>query len=260
MPLPFVEAQAVRFVRGLIHPVEDSGEGDLTRDLARLTQALRRWAGLACCEHPSSGARPDGQSGEPWQQALEQLRAYAVDGRSEELLRTVVGAINRFHHLEATKEDAIVRRQIDPAGFRDFARLALELDLGADFEVRLVRGPVLPDLVRPWLETAASEIYLEARPKGVGDSIDAWARLYLNSRLVEALLGTRAGYTYLGALGPYRRDLARFHSRLLSLARDAGLVPQVTLRTGSKVYRVMSVPSSTGGAATPARLRFEGEV
>jgi hypothetical protein len=260
--LPLPEAQAVRFIRRLIQPAEDAREiPDITRDLARLTQALRRWAGLSAGELLSSDApRPAGGLREPWRQALHQLREYAVDGRFEELLRTVVGAINRFHHLGALKEDAIVRRQIDPAGFRDPTRLALELDLGVDFEVRLARGPVLPDLVKPWLETAASEIYLEARPKSSSGSTGAWARLNLNSRLVEALLDTRAGYTYLGTLGPYRRDLARFHSRLLALARDAGLVPQVTLRIGSKVYRATSVASSTAGKATAARLRFEGEI
>lgn len=260
--LPHLEAEAVRFIRSLIQPAEGAREvPDLTRDLARLTQALRRWAGLSADESMSQDApRPGGRLGEPWRQALHHLREYAVDGLFEELLRTVVGAINRFHHLGALKEDAIVRRQIDPAGFRDPTRLALELDLGVDFEVRLARGPMLPKLVTPWLETAASEIYLEARPKSSNGSASVWARLNLNSRLVEALLSTRAGYTYLGTLGPYRRDLARFHSRLLSLARDAGLVPQVTLRIGSKVYRATSVASSIAGKATAARLRFDGEV
>lgn len=259
IPLPDSEAEAVRFVRALIQPAEDAREvSDLTRDLARLTQALRRWAGLSGGVSPSRDARQGGRFGEPWRRALQQLREYAADGRSEELLRTVVGAINRFHHLDALREDSIVRRQIDPAGFRDPARLALELDLGMDFEVGLARGPVLPELVKPWLETAASEIYLEARPKSPNGSTGPWARLHLNSRLVEALLGTRAGYTYLGTLGPYRRDLARFHSRLLTLARDAGEIPKVTLRVGSRVYRATSV-GPTAGTSTPARLRFEGE-
>jgi hypothetical protein len=260
--LPPLEAQAVRFIRSLIQPAEDAREvPDLTRDLARLTQALRRWAGLSADASLSSDApRPGGRLGEPWRQALHHLREYAGGGRGEDLLRSVVGAINRFHHLGAMKEDAIVRRQIDPAGFRDPRRLALELDLGVDFEVRLARGPVLPKLVGRWLETAASEIYLEARPKSLNAPTGAWARLNLNSRLVEALLSTRAGYTYLGTLGPYRRDLARFHSRLLSLAREAGLIPQVTLRIGSKVYRATSVAPSTAGKASPARLSFDGEV
>src|SRR5262249_53212313 len=96
-------------------------------------------------------SRP-GRLGEPWRRALQHLREYAVDGRSEELLRIVVGAINQLHHLGSLKEDAITRRQIDPAGFRSPARLALELDLGVDFEVRLARGPVLPDLSRPRTE------------------------------------------------------------------------------------------------------------
>jgi hypothetical protein len=254
--LPDPEQRAVRFVRTSTHPAEDAREApDLTRDLARLTQALRRWAGLSHIASPSSNTPPGSRSGEPWRQALEQLSQYALEGRGEELLRTVVGAINRLHHLDALKEDAIVRRQIDPAGFRDPARLALELDLGVDFEVRLARGPVLPDLVRPWIESAASDIYLEARPKN--SSVSRFARLHLNSRLVEALLGTHGGFTYLGTLGPYRRDLARFHGQLVSLAREAGSLPQVTLRSESKVYRVTAVSGAAGGTA---RLRFDGEV
>jgi hypothetical protein len=250
--LPDPERRAVRFVRTSTHPADDASEvPDLTRDLARLTQALRRWAGLSTTASPSSGDR----SGQTWREALEQLSEYAVCGGGEDLLRTVVGAINRLHRLDALKEDAIVRRQIDPAGFRDPARLALELDLGVDFEVRLARGPVLPDLVQPWIESAASDIYLEARPKSSNAS--RFARLHLSSRLVEALLGTQGGFTYFGTLGPYRRDLARFHSQLLSLARDAGSLPQVTLRIESKVYRVTSVFAAAGGTA---RLRFDGQV
>jgi hypothetical protein len=257
--LPPLEGEAVRYVRSLAHPADEEREApDLTGAVARLTQALRRWHRLSNAI-AAPGSRRSRDDGEPWRVALQQLRAFAMDGRPEELLRTVVGAINRLHHLEALREDDIVRRQIDPAGFRDPARLALELDLGVEFETRLARGPVLPATVRPWLESAASEIYLESRPKLPGGPSRPWARLHLSSRFVEALLGVRAGYTYLGTLGPYRRDLARFHSHLLSLAREAGLVPRITLRVGSAVYRATSVPHRAPGRDLPARLRFEGE-
>jgi hypothetical protein len=150
IPLPCLEGQAVRFARILIHPADDAREvADLTRDFARLTQALRRWAGLSAGESPSTDTRLGDWSGRPWRMALLQLRDYAVDGRSDELLGTVVGAINGPHHLGALKEDAIVRRQIDPAGW-DPARLALELDLGVDFEIRLARGPVLSQPSSRW--------------------------------------------------------------------------------------------------------------
>ena len=50
-------------------------------------------------------------------------------------------------------------------------------------------------------------------------------------------------------------DLARFHSRLLALARDAGSDPKVLLRVDNKLYRA----ACEEGNSSPARLRFEGE-
>ena len=183
------------------------------------------------------------------------MRDYALGGSGDDLRRAVTAAVNRYHFLPARKEDSITNRQIAAAGFRDPARLALELNLGVEFQTDLSRGPVIPEFVKPWLESAASEIYFTAWPKGKPASEFKPARLHLNSRLLETLLDTQSGFTYIGALGAYRMDLARFHSRLLALARDAGSDPKVLLRVDNKLYRA----ACEDGNNSPARLRFEGE-
>jgi len=242
--LPEFEQEAVRYMR---RSYSTEGTG-LTDRLAPLTEALRRWAGL------SAGALGN-HTPEPWRKALRYLREYAQGGSGDDLRRAVTAAINRYHFLPARKEDSITNRQIAAAGFRDPARLALELNLGVEFQTDLLRGPVIPEFVKPWLESAASEIYFTAWPKGRAASECKPARMYLNSRLLETLLGTQSGYTYIGALGAYRMDLARFHSRLLALARDTGSDPKVLLRVDNKLYRA----ACEEGNSSPARLRFEGE-
>jgi len=242
--LPSLEEQAVRFIR---ESSRSAADPDMTGSMARLTQALRRWAGIS----DVSSAEPP----EPWRKALRYLREYATGGDGRDLRLAVTAAINRYHFLAALNEQWIARRQIAPAGFRDPARLALELDLGVEFATSLSSGPVLPEFVRPWLESAASEIYFEARP-ATGALGREPARLHLNARLLETLLNTGSGFTYVGALGAYRMDLARFHSRLLALAHEAESDPKVLLRVGGKTYRASCEPGANGA---PARLRFDGE-
>lgn len=243
--LPPFEQEAVRYIRRSY-----STEGtSLTNRLARLTEALRRWAGLSA-DAPANGPQ------EPWRKALQYLRDYAQGGAGDDLRRAVTAAVNRYHFLPARKEDSITNRQIAAAAFRDPARLALELNLGVEFQTDLLRGPVIPEFVEPWLESAASEIYFTAWPKCQPASKCKPARLHLNSRLLETLLSTQSGFTYIGALGAYRMDLARFHSRLLALARDAESDPKVLLRVDNKVYRSVC---EDGTGSRPARLRFEGE-
>jgi hypothetical protein len=143
-----------------------------------------------------------------------------------------------------------VSRQLDPAAFRNPQRLALELDLGTDFETRLRKGPVLPAMVADWLEECASEIELEARPVG---SSEEWARLRLDARLVEVLDSVGQGYALLTALGPYRRDLARFHSHLVTLAGKK-TPARLLLRVDERSYRLAGATNGPKG-----RLRFEGQ-
>ncbi len=243
--LPEFEQAAVRYIRQTCSTQADS----LTDQLARLTEALRRWAGLAAW---TPGSDPP----ETWRKALRYLRHYAEGGPGDDLRRTVTAAINRYHFLPARKEDSITNRQIAAAAFRDPARLALELNLGVEFQTGLSRGPVIPEFVKLWLESAASEIYFTAWPNGQPESECKPARLHLNSRLLESLLDTQAGFTYIGALGAYRMDLARFHSQLLVLAREAKSDPKVLLRVDDKVYRA---GCQGGNDVSPARLRFEGE-
>jgi hypothetical protein len=243
--LPEFEQEAIRYIRRS-YSTEGSG---LTDRLARLTEALRRWVGL-------SVATPGSNPPEPWRKALRYLRDYAQGGAGDDLRRAVTAAINRYHFLPARKEDSITNRQIAAAAFRDPARLALELNLGVEFQTDLSRGPVIHEFVKPWLESAASEIYFTACPKGQSASECKPARLHLNSRLVETLLGTQSGFTYIGALGAYRMDLARFHSRLLALARESGSDPKVLLRVDDKIYRAAC---EGGNGISPAQLRFEGE-
>jgi hypothetical protein len=237
MTLPQPEQAAVRSLGELVA----KGSDNLSSPLASLTRSLRRWRALTADD---STDRP------LWRRALALLEGYAAghcDGR--ELREQVVGALNRLSRVEGHKGDYITGRQVDPGGFRDTARQALEIDLGTEFETRLARGPVLPpEHVAPWLEACCSEIYLEAWPRGTANPTPA--RIQLDTRLVEALFGVTAGYHYFGALGPYRRDLARFFSQLAALATKAGHTPRVSLRCDDRRWRV----SSAGD-----KLRFDVE-
>jgi hypothetical protein len=233
LTLPKAEEDAVRAVRSSAA----SGSASLSSDQTILTRSLRRWAALA------GGIVPPGMG---WPRATQLLEDYASDkGDADELKRQVLISLNLLHRVPGPKSDSLAAKQVDPGGFRDPMRLALEVDLGTEFEVRLRKGPVLPlNQVTPWLEGCPSEIALEARPKGASGE---WAPLQLDARLVEALLGVIGGYAYLGVLGSYRRDLARFFSRLAQLARKAGKVPVVFLRFPGRQVRV----TSEGG-----KLRF----
>jgi hypothetical protein len=217
------------------------GSPNISSPLALLTRSLRRWEVLTAA---GSADRP------LWHRALALLEGYAAghnDGR--ELREHVVGALNRLHRVEGHKGDLLTGRQVDPGGFRTTIRQALEIDLRVEFETRLARGPVLPpEQVAPWLEACCSEIYLEAWPREVADPKPA--RLQLDTRLVEALLGVTTGYRYFRALGPYRRDLARFFSQLAGLAIEAGHTPRVSLRCNDRRVRVSSVGD---------KLRFDVE-
>ncbi len=238
MVLPEPEQAAVRALGDEIA----KGSPNISSPLALLTRSLRRWAALTAEE---STDRP------LWRQALALLEGYAA-GHSDggELREQVVGALNRLHRIEGHKGDFLTGRQVDPGGFRDPVRQALEIDLRVEFETGLARGPVLPpEQVAPWLEACCSEIYLEAWPRGLTEPKPA--RLQLDTRLVEALLGVTAGYHYFGGLGPYRRDLARFFSHLAGLATEAGHTPRVSLRCNDRRVRVSS-------AGTKLRFDVEG--
>jgi hypothetical protein len=65
-----------------------------------------------------------------------------------------------------------------------------------------------------------------------------------------ALLAVAAGYRSFGSVGPYRRDLGRFFSRLGDLAVRAGRQAAVSLRIGGVRVRAR---------ASDDRLRFDVE-
>jgi hypothetical protein len=241
-PLPDIEAQAIRRIRESMAPGDSNRLSSSAPDeLARLTRSLRRWAML-------TSPKP---SGAPWRKALELMEQASLHDNRLPLQRAVIGALNRLHRHVETREDSLSAHQFDPSGFRNPARLALELDLGTDFVPDLHGGPVLPGLVASWLEGCAGELELSAQPPGLqrGDP----ARLRLDLRLIEILLGVREGYDMLPALGAWRRELARFHGRLVSLATAEGHAPAITLRAGGSSYRVSVVGPDGAG-----RLRFDG--
>jgi hypothetical protein len=101
------------------------------------------------------------------------------------------------------------------------------------------------------MEDHQSEIYLEAWPKGHDQLV---ARLLLDARLVEALLAVRDGYTTLGSLGPYRRDLSRFFGKLGQHAQSAFGSPDVSVLVNGKRTRVRAIGSKSG-----AQLSFEAQ-
>jgi hypothetical protein len=186
-----------------------------------------------------------------WRRALALVESYAEAGKGESLQRTVVEAINRLHGVKELKTETITGNQIDAAGFRTPARQVLELNLGTDFSCGLRRGPSLPDTVKPYLESAPTEIYLVAWPREA--NVDP-ALLRLDARIVEIFLSVNAGFTAWQGLGAYRRALARFHAHLSALAWRAGHKPVVTVRADDKSYSV-----SVDMARDQPRLRFEGQ-
>lgn len=238
-PLGQLEVAAASALRNRLAP-SSSGEvvGQLSEDLADLTRSLRRY--LSFMDGP-----PDGLS---WRRTLALVEDAAGDAKlADELRRRVVEALNRLHRMEEAKTETITGNQIDPAGFRTSARQVLELNLGTEFTASVVRGPELPASVKKYLESTPSEIHLEAcTPFRRGEV----ARLRLDARLVDILRRVLDGYSSWHSLGPYRRDLARFHSHLMALAASAGQEPKLTIRAGARRYSVSTVGN---------KLRFEGQ-
>jgi hypothetical protein len=240
--IPPLEAEAIRSMRKQLNPGGLAGDvRDLQTDLSHLTRSLRRWAMFV------DDARPD----MTWHRALELVENYAEAGDADALQRTVVEAINQLHGVEELRTETITGNQIDAAGFRTPARQVLELNLGTDFSCGLRRGPALPDAVKPYLESAPTEIFLTAWPKEA--NVEP-AVLRLDARLVEILLSVNAGFAAWQGLGAYRRALARFHAHLSALAWRAGHQPLVTIRAGEKRYSV-----SVDASRDHARIRFEGQ-
>lgn len=186
-----------------------------------------------------------------WRRALELVENYAEAGIADALQRTVVEAINRLHGVEERKTETITGNQVDSAGFRTPARQVLELSLGIDFSCGLRRGPELPDAVKPYLESAPTEIYLAAWPREA--NVEP-ALLRLDARLVEILLSVNAGFAAWQGLGAYRRALARFHAHLSALAWRAGHQPVVTIRADDRRYSV-----AVEDTREQPRFRFEGQ-
>ena len=105
-----------------------------------LLEERRKLIRDALLEHSGLSAGAAGNhTPEPWRKALRYLRDYALGGSGDDLRRAVTAAVNRYHFLPARKEDSITNRQIAAAGFRDPARLALELNLGVEFQTDLSR-------------------------------------------------------------------------------------------------------------------------
>ncbi len=240
--LPALEQQAADELQQQLQP--STGFEDVAaiqEDLARLMRYLRRHA-----QFVDSVA-----GGLDWRQSLFLLEQYAAGQDSErKLTRTVVEAINRLHRVAEVMSETITGNQIDPAGLRVPSRQVLELSFGTEFDVRADCGPKLPPLLDAYLESTPSEIYLAAWPAG---HTSEPAKLRLDSRLIGALLSVLRGYTSWYSLGPYRRDLARFHGRLMALAVERGRSPTLAIRIGEKRYGV-----TVEKGADRSRLRFEG--
>ncbi len=169
-----------------------------------------------------------------WRDGLRLLSRYALTGDEAPLRNAVTRAINILHRHPTTLEGFLPAEQLEPASFRDPARSSLELSLGTRFATRLVRGPVLPRLVDGWLESCPSEIELQAWPEN-GTPVDP-ARLHLDARLVTLLLEVGEGFAFVPALGSYRRELARFHSRLVAMVPAPNIA--LSLRSDHRVWRL----------------------
>ena len=219
-----------RFEQQFLHTLDGGSGVDVVR-------ALRRFAAL----HGLSSVQTH------WHSALQLLEDFALNDNKEPLLRVVTASLNHLHGHLTTDDEALVGHQIEPAAFRDPARASLELDLGTRFKVGLTRGPVLPRLVSDWLESCPSDVEFVAWRADV-ERPDKPARLRLDARLLCLLLEVDDGYRFLPALGTYRRELARFHSHMLSFVdpEHVGLVP----RAGEHAWRL---------ARGSDRLRFVGQ-
>lgn len=191
----------------------------------------------------------------PWKRALDLLEGYAVHDRAEPLRQAIVRALNRVQRHGTPDDDRLRRVQIDPAGFRDPRRQALELSLATDFATSMKRGPNLAPSVRPWFESAASEVSLLAWPVTSGETPPADAEsLVIDLPLLALLLGVTEGYTMIFGLGAYRRDLGRFFSRLAAVARKHG-APSVRVYADGRPFHI---ETQFNGSNAMIRVRDEG--
>ncbi|MFY3743296.1 hypothetical protein ACOQFB_05265 [Anaeromyxobacter sp. Red801] len=235
--LPDVERRAVEAARSRY--AANAAPDEFARSLAALTRSLRRWHEVARLDRSTTPPR--------WLEAQRSLERCAR-GDCTLLLPTVMTALNALHG-PGHKPNRLLRNQADPAGFRDPERLALELNLQTEFDAEIVRGPILPSCVTAWIETEPSELELQVWPTGhPGER----ATLQLDARLVDALVAVCRGYTALGGLGPFRRDLSRFFGKLGQLAQSAVGPPLVSLQVEGRRTKVTTV-----GSAGAARLSFE---
>lgn len=210
------------------------GDARTTVDALR---AMRRYDALA----------NSGSEGASWRRALVLLENYATSDVEKPLLDAVVRALNLLHRPSAAPVATLTDQQIEPGAFRDPARASLELSLGTRFAVALTKGPVLPELVRTWLESSSADIELLAWPEHAVRP-EKPARMRLDARLVSILLDVDAGFVFIPALGTYRRELARFHAHLLSMVDPSKTA--VTLRSGGQSWRLGAVGD---------RIRFDGQ-
>lgn len=238
-----LETAAVEGLRRGLDPASNSDVRGLQEDIARTIRYLRQLSQFERDVSPRLS----------WLRALQLLEQQASGADAHYALqRAVVEALNRLHRVEEVKRETITGNQIDPAGLRVPSRQVLELNLGTEFSVGVECGPVAPDSVRPYVETVPSEIHLTAWPVGSAKTTSS-ARLRLDARLVDILLNVLDGFSGWQGLGPFRRDLARFHGRLMTLAAETGRKPAVTIRAGERRYGVST--DTTGGRP---KFRLEG--
>jgi len=214
------------------------------RESAESFRALRRRALFYRATAPA-GTGP-GQTAPTWARALQGLEGAALENRDEELVRTVLRGVNRLHRHTTDMSETISGHQLEPAAFRDPQRASLELALGTPFKLELVKGPVLPPLVRAWLESCPSDLEVNAWPEHPPRPNHP-ARLRLDARLVMMLLEVNAGFSFIPALGTHRRELARFHAQMTSMIPASKT--RIVVRSGDRAWRL----SSAGD-----KLRFEG--
>lgn len=216
-------------------------EGSENRESTDNMRALRRRLTF-----DSKGPISPDSASDTWLRALEIVENAAVRGDDKLALEVLAEGINRLHRHETTLQDAITDHQLEPAAFRDPERASLEVDVGTQFEFRLAKGPVLPPLVRPWLESAPTDLELQAWPRHQPRPTKP-ARMRVDARLIVALLDVRRGFTFIPAVGSHRRELARFHAQLIEQVDVRNI--HVVLRSEGRAWRL----THSGN-----QLRFEG--
>lgn len=245
-PLPQLETLALASVRDqAVANVDEHGRG-----IVDLGRAIRRWSW-------ASLALPD-VTAPAWEIARRLLEecAAATDAQrpaaARRLQEAVVEGLNRVMGQIGRKRDRISRHLVDPAGLREPARAGLEIHVGRELEVAIRMGPFVPDVASRWLETCRSDLVLEAFPYGSPEG----ARLALDLRLVEALLRVSRGDAPASVLGPDRRRIARFVSRLIDVCRKASAPPMVSIQPPGGRRWTLEVHD---GDATTARLAIHQE-